>query len=124
MGRSAQLDSLRAQLTARDAEITRLRRELDGRNNVIDLQDGIIARQAEEIKRHEETDDLTLRHFGPIIEATADLVHYGDPCQWADSVRTSNLIKVDAYHYGVLLEAVYAAGRAVESLRQTKVVAP
>ena len=128
MGRSAQLESLRAQLVARGDEIASLRRELDGRNNVIDLQDGIIARQAEEIKRHEETDDLTLRHFGPIIEAATVLVHYGDPCQWADSVRTSNLIEVDGDHYGALLEAVHAAWKALESLLPTMparaVVAP
>ncbi len=109
MGRSAQVESMRQQLAARDAEIRRLQREMEGLRNMAELVEGNLERARAELAEHEAVFAMTM----PIIDAAVELTRINESCQWADSMLTDDLTEVSAEHYGALLTAVGKAHTTV-----------
>lgn len=109
MGQSAQVASMRRQLAARDAEIQRLHRQLEGLRNSAELVEENLRRANAELAEHEGVFALTM----PIIDAAVDLTRINDTCHWADSMLTDDLTQVSTEHYEALLTAVSAAHTVV-----------
>jgi chromosome segregation ATPase len=112
MGRSAQVESMRQQVQARDAEIQRLQRELAHVREMAELVEGNLECAKAELAEHEAVFTLTM----PIIDAAVELTRINDSCQWADSTLTDDLTEVSTEHYGALFTAVSKAYTTVTAV--------
>lgn len=109
MGRSAQVESLRQQLKARDAEIRRLQHELEQVRAMSGLVEENHERANAELAEHEKAFAVAM----PIVDAAVELTRINDSCQWADSMLTDDLTQVSTAHYNGLFQAVSRALEAV-----------
>jgi septal ring factor EnvC (AmiA/AmiB activator) len=110
-GRSAQVESMRQQVAARDAEIQRLPRERAHVREMTGRMEENLERATAALTEHEAVFALT-RH---ITDGAVSLTCLNDAHQWADSMLTADLTAVSNDHYSVLVTALSNAYTTVTS---------
>jgi len=117
MGRSAQIESLKRQLAAKDTELRQERAEHEACRARLELVGDI----AESLKAENQQYEQVSAIMEPVVTAAIDLTELHDPCQWDASLKTNDLKMVDATKYGALLDALVAAEKYTRRMLGEKV---